>query len=87
MFKKLETIANVKMGTKTFAELNRDTAEMSPYEKIDYFHNLVNSVEFVTTTAEYLEKARSRGMTEGQGRKVLNLRIMSYIVKLEIRSM
>ncbi|MEL7571257.1 MAG: hypothetical protein AAGU14_11950, partial [Eubacteriaceae bacterium] len=50
VLKRMDDIANVKMGKDTYGEMNKKTAGMSAYDKISYFSDVMSSPEFKAHT-------------------------------------
>ncbi|MEL7571214.1 MAG: hypothetical protein AAGU14_11735, partial [Eubacteriaceae bacterium] len=58
VLKRMDDIANVKMGKETYGEMNKKTAGMSAYDKISYFSDVMSSPEFKAHTEELMKTAR-----------------------------
>ncbi|MEL7571035.1 MAG: hypothetical protein AAGU14_10835 [Eubacteriaceae bacterium] len=57
---KMDNVANVKLGTKTYSQINKETAGMSAYDKISYFSDIMSSPEFKAHTEELVKTAQEQ---------------------------
>ncbi|NMC56242.1 MAG: hypothetical protein GYA50_03360, partial [Eubacteriaceae bacterium] len=58
VLKRINDIANVKMGKETYGEMNKKTAGMTAYDKISYFSDVMSSPEFKAHTEELMKTAQ-----------------------------
>jgi len=68
VLKRMDDIANVKMGKDTYGEMNKKTAGMSAYDKISYFSDVMSSPEFKAHTEELIKTAQEQ-KAKAEGKK------------------
>jgi len=68
VLKRMDDIANVKMGKDTYGEMNKKTAGMNAYDKISYFSDVMSSPEFKAHTEELIKTAREQ-KAKAEGKK------------------